>query len=97
MTSDDDLGITSDDDLRLPPSSGMACHVNHDVLAANLPRLPMEDPVFILSDGVRTLPRTLASGATLAMGSTFYTLAEAAEAAEVMLGGLIATIATECD
>jgi len=65
----------------------MACHVNHDVLAANLPRLPMEDPVFILSDGVRTLPRTLASGATLAMGSTFYTLAEAAEAAEVMLGG----------
>ena len=75
------------DDLRLPPSSGMACHVNHDVLAANLARLPIEDPVFILSDGVRTLPRALASGAALAMGSTFYTLSEAAEAAEVMLGG----------
>jgi len=52
----------------------MACHVDHDVLATSLPRLPMGDPVFVIADGHRTLPPAIMSGASVALHAAFHTL-----------------------
>ena len=55
---------------------GVACSVDDDIIAANLPRLPSKDPVFVLADGQRLLPDAIAEGASVALKSDFIRLAD---------------------
>jgi hypothetical protein len=55
---------------------GFACTVDDDVVAANLPRLPPRDPVFVLADGQRALPEAIIDGAALALKAEFVRLSD---------------------
>jgi hypothetical protein len=55
---------------------GFACNVDDDIIAANLPRLPPKDPVFVLPDGQRTLPDSFTDGAAAGLKSEFVRLAD---------------------